>query len=737
MGGQESKHFFALRGNPWARLLLFAVLLALGPAAPQPAAAQTGAITGFVVDNVNNPVPNATVRAISGPSAGLQATTTANGAYTLSNLRAGRYIFRASRSGYSTESRTINVTAFNTQRVDFSLQQTATEGGAVEGTVTRRDTGAPVPGVLVEIESNTFSQSATTNASGVFRINSIPTGTYRLTYSREGFVEVARTINVRSGQVTTANAVMTARAADLGSLQGEVRDENGDPVTGALVRLASGASRGQFATTNARGAYLINNIVPDTYSVEFSRSGFATQTISNVVVPPSTRVTLNAALVPQGGATASIEGTVSGTFGQVLQGATVEIIGGPVDGPFDVTDANGVYRIRNLLPGTYTLLADATGFNPLQGTATVTDGGQTTLNFTLQTGQTGAGTITGTITDGSGDPVPDVDVRITDGPIRGRVTTSDVDGEYTIQDLPPGVYTVTFTPTGGETVTISGIALASNETEVRNVTLDGGSGDASLTGLVRDEDSQPIVGVTVELFLNGDSVATGTTNSSGRYTLSGLDAGTYIARFTKTGYQTRIIQNVRLDAGLPTTLNVTMATSDDDTARVIGHVIDTSGRDIPEAIVTLVGPTGTRTRTTTDGEGRFEFDDVAIGGPYSVEVTATGMEPSTQGPLNLAAGDERNLTFILSSAPGGGGLAGRVTRSNGLPIAGATVRIVAGPARGATRTTNAEGEFNFAALPPGTYGVVAQASGFRPQRRNVVVRAGNSSVVVFRLVPTR
>src|SRR4051794_18289726 len=87
------------------RLILFVCLLLVSVMAPRSAAAQNASINGFVVDNVGNPVSLATVRAVSGPSAGRQTSTGSNGQYQLTNLVPGSYTFSAIKTGFQTSTR--------------------------------------------------------------------------------------------------------------------------------------------------------------------------------------------------------------------------------------------------------------------------------------------------------------------------------------------------------------------------------------------------------------------------------------------------------------------------------------------------------------------------------------------------------------------------------------------------------------------------------------------------------
>lgn len=78
------------------------------------------------------------------------------------------------------------------------------------GTVTD-DAGAPLPGVSVEAVSPSLVGKATavTDVNGRYRIPALPSGTYKITYTLEGFTTVVReNITLRVGQILTVNVSM-------------------------------------------------------------------------------------------------------------------------------------------------------------------------------------------------------------------------------------------------------------------------------------------------------------------------------------------------------------------------------------------------------------------------------------------------------------------------------------------------------------------------------------------------
>src|SRR5262245_8327769 len=78
--------------------------------------------------------------------------------------------------------------------------------------------------------------------------------------------------------------------------------------------------------------------------------------------------------------------------------------------------------------------------------------------------QTGTSSIAGVVRDSSGAVLPGVTVEAASPALieKSKVVVSDGEGRYTIVDLRPGTYTVTFTLTGFNTFKRDGIELGAN-----------------------------------------------------------------------------------------------------------------------------------------------------------------------------------------------------------------------------------------------------------------------------------
>jgi hypothetical protein len=101
--------------------------------------------------------------------------------------------------------------------------------------------------------------------------------------------------------------------------------------------------------------------------------------------------------------------------------------------------------------------------------------------------------------------------------------------------------------------------------------------------------------------------------------------------------------------------------------------------------------------------------------------------------LALAAGCFLATTLVRAQSFEGA-LVGTILDPSGLRVAGATVsaRRVESAFERAT-TSDSRGEFRIEALPPGEYRVTAQASGFQPAVRQVIVRVSSTPTITLRL----
>ena len=404
------------------------------------------------------------------------------------------------------------------------------------------------------------------------------------------------------------------------------------------------------------------------------------------------------------------------------------------------TDADGLYVVDELPGGNYTVVVDETdpdfpaGLVPsydLDGTTVSPNGnwtgalGEDEDKRDVDFGYTGTGSIGDTIwldqnldgvVDANEAPLDGVDVTVTwlgpDGVVGGGDdieydATTDASGNYLVENLPPGEFTVevdlatipsgynNVTDPGGENDSASSLTLGIGEDNLDQDFGYAGSGsigdtiwlDQNNDG-VEDATEPGIGGLTVELTHFGpdgvagggdDSVFTTVTDSDGMYLFEDLPPGEYQVEVTG-GLPTNATNSFDPDVGGPgdSVSTLTLADNEDNldqdfgyyAASVLGDRVwwdlnedgvqdaGEPGLNGVEVTATYLGPDGILGTvddevfvTTTDGDGDYLFEDIPDG-DYVVAVTsgvAPGLNPTFDEDSGIVAPDETTDVTLTSS----------------------------------------------------------------------------------------
>src|SRR5215510_1871590 len=116
-----------------------------------------------------------------------------------------------------------------------------------------------------------------------------------------------------------------------------------------------------------------------------------------------------------------------------------------------------------------------------------------------------------------------------------------------------------------------------------------GQVSSSISGTVHDPNGAVVSGATIVV----KNVATGaefgaTSSGSGVYTVPSLGSGVYIVTVSATGFKQAVVRNVKLDVGVPATVNVTLevgATSDSVVVQGGGEIVQTQSANISTTLV--------------------------------------------------------------------------------------------------------------------------------------------------------
>jgi hypothetical protein len=388
--------------------------------------------------------------------------------------------------------------------------------------------GVGTSGITVKATSkNQTTQWATTNTVGLYTFNNLTTGkTYTITCTTAGY-----TYTPSSQTVSSAATNVNFSAVKLITISGTITACNGLGNSGVTVSTNTGLS----ATTNASGAYTINNVPggcsgsPVTYTITPSKSGFTYTPASQPVTV--TNVNASGVNFSANAPNISISGTITLCDGSGLSGVTVTAD----TGQSATTNSSGDYTI-NALPGSctgisYTLTPSLSGytFSPSSLSVSVLTSSVSGKNFAATS--TPLPSISGSITTCDGSGISGVTVSTDTG--QSAVTGSG--GAYIITGLTPcATYTVT--------PVLSGYTFVpSNQTVVLAMTNQANinfhqtppSGTISISGTVTNPDGSGLVGVAVST----DQGQLANTGSGGAYTITGLSpCMTYTVTPYKSGY---------------------------------------------------------------------------------------------------------------------------------------------------------------------------------------------------------
>ncbi|MEN8175118.1 MAG: carboxypeptidase regulatory-like domain-containing protein [Pseudomonadota bacterium] len=305
-------------------------------------------------------------------------------------------------------------------------------------------------------------------------------------------------------------------------------------------------------------------------------------------------------------------------LGQVVEGQTglpLEGVSVTIKGPNTrslQTDADGLFQFQDLVAGTYSIEAVATGYATLSGTTVAVPGQSIDFGVLrlLPSLTSTTGTIHGVITNAeTGEPLDGVSVTLSGA--ETAAATTGAEGAFQFTSVSTGSLTITATktgfssaraqgnlPAGGVFVFSAGLTpVTAPQTALRGVVVDANTGEA-------------LEGVTMTV--SGAADATAQTGATGDYEIADLVPGDITVTAVLAGYDiatatATLYENMVLHFSPSLYPSGTRPPGVDD-AGVSGTVVD-AGTNRPLAGVAIQATFGTETYSLfTDGDGRFLID---------------------------------------------------------------------------------------------------------------------------------
>lgn len=257
--------------------------------------------------------------------------------------------------------------------------------------------------------------------------------------------------------------------------------------------------------------------------------------------------------------------------------------------------------------------------------------------------------IYGSVLDNSGRPVSGVTITASNG----TSVVTDAIGNYGLQNLPVGTYTITPSKSG-YTFSPASQSVSFSSYNVRGKNFTAYPSLHSITGIVTDEEGYGIAGVTIRTHTG----LTTLTNNTGNYTFSGLPGGTYTLTPSRgSDVFSPTLSSISLPSASPV-LNFTIT----GRMSISGTVTDQNNQPVGGVSILCNGINADKI-AVTDNQGAYICNDLApdmylvehpetIGQLSVLNQSASLLRPTVYGWFWLDS-SRTNQDFTISLANGG------------------------------------------------------------------------------------
>lgn len=223
----------------------------------------------------------------------------------------------------------------------------------------------------------------------------------------------------------------------------------------------------------------------------------------------------------------------------------------------------------------------------------------------------------------------------------------------------------------------------------------------------------------------------------GGFFISDLTPGTYRLEARKRGYKSAQAQEVKVTAGAPTKVVLTLTRQEVVVGNIQGKVTAAlKGLEGASVSVFAEGEKKALLKAKTAADGSYSFENLEPG-KYVVVVEWNRKEVYRSKTVEVKAKktETHNVTIELAAIEEEPGtVLGKVTDKDGKPVSGATITVKEAPegAKKPQARSGQNGEFEITGLKPGKY-VLKASKGQLSEEKRVTVRSGGTSRVTFRI----
>jgi hypothetical protein len=411
-------------------------------------------------------------------------------------------------------------------------------------------TSTTPPPTLPDNTTEAVVQKVAVGSDGTFSLSNVPSpSTYQLVVVKTGYATTTQELDVGAGEQRTGVS-LTLRKGD-GLIKGTVSGGSG-PLGGVTISATSGQNTATTVSLKngaGKGTFVLRSLpTPGDFTITASAPGFASQTLT---VSLASAQSLKGVSITLTNSSGSVHGDVlSAADNSPESGVTVTASNGllTVQTQSESGNSAGQWSIAGLpVPGTYTLtftradLASQTVAVSLDANGTVTGSNVQNKRVEVYLASSTAA-VYGQISQ-SGQPLGEATVTLASGTSTYTVTSASVAdpgtnssvGTFRLEQIPPGVYTLTVSGSGGTSTRSRVITLIAGAAKQENVTLRSA---ASVTGTLVDANGKPLHKWTVFLYPAAsyptDFSAETLTSTTGAFSFANVDAGRYVIAFGPT-----------------------------------------------------------------------------------------------------------------------------------------------------------------------------------------------------------
>ena len=563
---------------------------------------------------------------LEGQSAPVATTLSgADGSYQFALVEPGVYTVVFAKDGYVTQQKANNSIA-QASVVTVNADTFIPSEGGISGQVVLSGS-SDNSGVQVIVTSRTnpqVSKSTLSVQDGSYAIAGLVAGQYTVSMVKAGFVtDNSKMVTVELGSmtqiplVTLVNEKVTVKGAV--TLSGAATHEG----VSILLRNSS-ESRQYTASTDQKGSYTINDVVPDVYTVFASKDGYASATSDRFTISPSVdkmvpNMTLDVAV-------RSITGSVKLELRSDYSGALITATNIQDDSLVysALSNSEGAYSLAGMRPGEYILTISSTGYNTVTLPTVDVLSGSTKQLDSVEV-KIARGTISGVATLEGRSSHAGITVELLQGNDVYDTKTTNEAGEYDFS-VPAGNYSgVRYTKEdfAPKSKSISLALFANNKIAVGNEMLTAISNTVQGTVDVLTTDDESSVTVSFDGHPELGKVAT---SSDGGFSFLHVPVGSYTMRFTRENCSdvTVLVQVEAKDV-----IDLGKVSVTPNTGSITGKVNLIHGTSLKDILVT-VDMKGKELSTKTDASGRYEIGGVSIASEYTVRYSKDGWDEKTQ-----------------------------------------------------------------------------------------------------------